>query len=69
MGAGWRVGVQRQFDELVEDGRFVPTIEVPVVMDSGTRFTLRVPVSRYSAEYVQSLIEERVAHMLAVESL
>lgn len=68
MADGYRVLPQRQSSQLTQDARFIDVMEVPVVTDNGSSFTLYIPTDKYSADYVRARIEERMQHITAVEN-
>lgn len=70
MATDWRVTAQRQTDVLTAQGTFEPTMEVNFeTLPEGITGQVSVPLRIYSADTVQSLIEQRVADIKAVQSL
>lgn len=69
MADGYRVLPQRQSSQLTQDARFIDVMEVPVITDAGSSFTLYIPTDKYTVEYVRARIEERLHHTVAIENL
>jgi hypothetical protein len=70
----WHITSQRQDTIISETGPGFDTVwEVNFTVDSGpatgTRGTVRVPVSQYNAETVKATIEAQVYHLDAVANL
>lgn len=69
MAAGYRVVSQRQTIELTPDGRFVDVMEVTAETPHGATFTVRVPLSAYTADTVAALLAERAATISDIAGL
>lgn len=69
MADTYRVTSQRQTTDFGPDGRFVDVMEVRFVTNSGTSGVVRIPLDRYSADYVHAQIADYVTHIEAVNNL
>ena len=70
MADTYRVISQRQTNDLTPDGRFVDVMEVTFeTIPNQNTGTITVPVAQYNGDNVARLIEDRVKHIMDVESL
>lgn len=69
MAENWVIDSQRQTSELSPSGRFNEVMEITFTTATGTHGQVRVPLNLYNAENVKRVIDDRVAHMMAVENL
>ena len=70
MATTYRVVSQRPSTQLTADGRFIDTVIVNFeTLPNQSPGTIEVPSSMYTVDYVKSVIEDKVAHMVAIENL
>jgi hypothetical protein len=70
MATNYKVISQRQTAELTPDSRFIDVVEVTfALVPSGETGSVKVPLSYFTPEHVQSLIEAHVTNMEAVRDL
>lgn len=66
----WHVVSQHQTTDLAPNGQFQDVMEVYAQSDvDGTHVTIKVPISAYTPENVERLLDQRFATVHAVTSL
>lgn len=66
----WHVVTQHQTTDLAPNGTFQDVMEVTAQSDQdGTHVTVKVPMSAYTPENVERLLDQRFATVHAVTSL
>lgn len=69
MADSWVVTGQRQTTEITQGGRFADVMEISFRTSGGTEGSVRIPLTRYSADAVRQAIEDYVDRIAAVENL
>lgn len=69
MAGTWSITGQRETTQLTAGNQFIDVMEVTFTTSSGVTGKVTVPLGLYTADYVRSQIDERVAAIEEVQGL